>query len=441
VPLRLTLRERLKPFIPYVDRLNVTDNTKSAENIFVQPDDSWIDLEVIRSWLRACERHHGGRCKPVTHNDNSLFCSPALLIDVERMCLVCATPDMKYFALSYVWGNSPSTCVLLANLHILQKKDALGNLVDLPMTIAHVIRLTKLLEGRYLWVDRLCIVQDDGLVKQAQLDRMGNIYAGAFATFVAASGSDARHGLKGISGVTGRRHFSAGSPRWLFSPAVMHSAFVDITTISKTPTADSYFRTTGEILVEQAQLLIKCKWFSRGWTFQENMFSRRKIIFQNETVNWECLCAAWHEAEGSVDNHHHQMPDNQLIPTSLGFDMTLWPDFYRFARLVSLYNRRHFSYPEDVMDAFAGVISMLSGSFTGGFITGLPQTLLDSALLWQPYTPINHRTRKGEQDACLTSWSWVGWHGDISSPSWRSGYDYIRKNPDEYYEKDSSIWQ
>jgi hypothetical protein len=67
--------------------------------------------------------------------------------------------------------------------------------------------------------------------------------------------------------------------------------------------------------------------------------------------------------------------------------------------------------------------------------------LFDSALLWQPYKPITRRTRKGEQEACLPSWSWVGWHGDISSPSWRTGYDYIRKNPDEYYEKDSSIWQ
>ena len=63
-------------------------------------------------------------------------------------------------------------------------------------------------------------------------------------------------------------------------------------------------------------------------------------------------------------------------------------------------------------------------------MTGLPQMLFDSALLWQPYKPITRRTRKGEQEACLPSWSWVGWHGDISFPSWRSGYDYIRKNPE-----------
>jgi hypothetical protein len=291
VPSRLTLRERLKPFIPYVDRPNVTDNTRSAENIFVQPDDSWIDLEVIRSWLRACERHHGDRCKPVKHKGNSLFCGPAWLIDVERMCLVRTTPNMKYFVLSYLWGNSLSTCALLVNLHILQKKDALGNLVNLPRTIAHVIRLTKLLEGRYLWVDRLCIVQDDGLVKQAQLDRMGDIYAGAFATFVAASESDARHGLKGISGVTERRHFSAGSRRLLMSPVVLDSSACVNIAILEIATADLHSCTTGEILVEQAQLLMKSKWFSRGWTFQENMFSCRKIIFQNETVNWECLSA------------------------------------------------------------------------------------------------------------------------------------------------------
>jgi hypothetical protein len=341
---------------------------------------------------------------------------------------------MKYFALSYVWGHSPSTCALLANLHILQKKDALGNFVELPRTIAHVIRLTKLLEGRYLWVDRLCIVQDDGLVKQAQLDRMGDIYAEAFATFVAASGSDARDVLKGISGVTGRRYFSGDSLRlsismddydnelstrlstfyrpdsdFRYAQVTIKSAELardsncnssvkpdtddckdafdkiaevdsdvsidskfENTAISEIASTDLNSRTTGEMLVEQAQLLMKSKWYSRGWTFQENMLSCRKIIFQDETVNWECLSAAWHEAEGPLDDHHHQMLDNQPIPRSLSFDNTTWPDFYRFARLVSLYNLRHFSYPEDIMNAFAGVISLRSRSFAGGFVTGLP---------------------------------------------------------------------
>lgn len=64
----------------------------------------------------------------------------------------------------------------------------------------------------------------------------------------------------------------------------------------------------------------------------------------------------------------------------------------------------------------------------------------DSALLWQPHRPMYRRLKKGEQEACLPSWSWVGWHGTLDSESWRSGYDYLRKNAHEYLEADASVW-
>ncbi len=176
------------------------------------------------------------------------------------------------------------------------------------------------------------------------------------------------------------------------------------------------------------------------------MFSGRKIIFQGETVNWECACAAWPEAHGLVAAGHqseepqveHILPDPEKDSSAHN---AAWPDLHRFARLVCLYNRRDLTYPEDVIDAFAGVVSTLSHSFTGGFLTGLPAMFLDSALLWQPHRPLTRRLKRGNGEACLPSWSWVGWHGTLNSESWRSGYDYIRKNPDEYYEQDMSVWQ
>lgn len=207
--------------------------------------------------------------------------------------------------------------------------------------------------------------------------------------------------------------------------------------------------TRQDLLLSQAADLMRTAWFSRGWTFQEYIFSRRRIIFHNGTVNWECVCSAWAEVESTrvtatatalpVD----AAPQQGDPPSKNTADWPPWPDLRRFARLVSLYNRRILTYPEDALDAFAGVISRISPSFDGGFITGLPQAFFDSALLWQPYRPMSRRIAKrlDPNQACLPSWSWVGWHGSIHSESWRSGYGYMRKNPDEYLDHDPTVWQ
>lgn len=77
----------------------------------------------------------------------------------------------------------------------------------------------------------------------------------------------------------------------------------------------------------------------------------------------------------------------------------------------------------------------------GGFVSGLPQMLFHAALLWQPYRLLTRRQSPNSDQAVLPSWSWVGWHGTLHSESWRSGYSYVRRNPDEYIEEDPKIWQ
>ena len=481
---RVRLRDRMKAFLPFLEKpiSDVSEGEGACSNL----DQHWIDLDLIRGWLETCERQHGHVCQLVKHNPNSPTCSPAWLIDVENLCLVRGKAEMQYFALSYVWGPSNSlACTEMANLELLQQRAALETTVRMPKTIAHAVQLTKLLGKRYLWADRFCIVQDNSPDKQAQLDGMGDIFAGASATIIAATGNDAEQGLTGIPGVTSSRNLfgrrdseddeldfdngggidmydsgdddadssiyyqsddsfvaamRSGSPTSVGRPGA--GAWVG-DTASGEDTDFPLIKSNVEILVEQARVLMKSAWYSRGWTFQEQMFSGRKIIFQDETVNWECSCAAWHEAQvqDAVEACHQEQQEKQAIAGRLPLNDTRWPDLRRFARLISLYNRRHLTYPEDIIDAFAGVISSLNETFAGGFVSGLPQMFFDSALLWQPHRPMQRRLKRGAREACLPSWSWVGWYGTLNSESWRSGYDYLRKNADEYQEGDSSVWQ
>ena len=62
-------------------------------------------------------------------------------------------------------------------------------------TISNSIEATGMIGARYLWVDSLCILQDDEEEKLAQIQKMDKIYTNSLLTIVAASGTHADAGL------------------------------------------------------------------------------------------------------------------------------------------------------------------------------------------------------------------------------------------------------
>lgn len=169
-------------------------------------DRKWIDPELLRSWRGTCEREHGGMCSSI--DDNSLS-RPRLpwLIDCEKYRLIPAGRDDRYVALSYVWGNANVLKTSTQNLRRLCEPGAfLQQNQKLPRTIKDAIHVVRLLGERYLWVDALCIVQNDENTRKHLIDNMAAVYANALLTVVAAEGKDADSGLNGIQGVSEPRN-------------------------------------------------------------------------------------------------------------------------------------------------------------------------------------------------------------------------------------------
>ena len=95
--------------------------------------------------------------------------------------------------LSYCWGQHGQKFVLtkqnkvqfLAGIEIEQ----------LDVSIRDAIKVTRELGFRYLWIDALCIVQDDDMEKAREISRMYKIYINAVFTIIASRSRSVTEGL------------------------------------------------------------------------------------------------------------------------------------------------------------------------------------------------------------------------------------------------------
>ena len=173
-------------------------------NVYAKIPDTNATVFRIRSWLRNCEKNHNGRngnphCQPLDEDGRGY---PLWLIDIEQRCVVPFQASLSYFALSYVWGCVDTAKMERSNLAQLRQPGSLlgpRQVVELPNTIKDAMFLTGFLGHRYLWCDRLCLVQDDISSKLPQIRHMAEIYARAYCTIIAFDNLDANSGLHGLA--------------------------------------------------------------------------------------------------------------------------------------------------------------------------------------------------------------------------------------------------
>lgn len=364
----------------------------------------WISRRLFSDWKASCNGNQNSACQKYHGPNGTLSARPKWLIDTRRLCLVPGTNNFPYVALSYVWGKPDFFKTTKANLESLRSDQALKNpnkRLGVPLTIEQAFTVTELLEERYLWVDSLCIVQDDAIHRHEQINSMASIFGNATVTIIAALGEDANFGLPGLQGVsTARNHSQQIFP--LRSPAG-HIKIIQ--------GGNQTFNSHPE------------HWINRGWTFQEHFFSRRCLIFDHSGVSWECHCSNFKE---EVDVCRKRMQGRLDGSTRLH---SPFPFLSSYAKTVGEYGERIFTRPEDALAAFAGITTVFSQTFFGGFICGLPALFLDLSLCWHTVQYSRCERRKPSDGSNptvsgLPSWSWIGWRGSIYCDLWSDNETY-----------------
>jgi hypothetical protein len=171
-----------------------------------------VSPALIRRWLQQCEKLHGRRCShfqnpgyrseppPLESRTQFSTLQPSLhFVDVHFNCIVQNPPGpCRYVALSYVWGDARSLSAYKCTIDRLRRPGSLWvSRYQLPAVITDAMALVYEMGERYLWVDRLCVLQDDEN-KMTTINQMNVVYENALLTIVAAEGSDASAGLPGV---------------------------------------------------------------------------------------------------------------------------------------------------------------------------------------------------------------------------------------------------
>ena len=275
------------------------------------------------------------------------------LIDTTKQCIVSrplldSSTRQDYVALTYVLGDVQQLYVPAGGAYsALTKRWALLDL-KLPKTILDAMQLIKLLGLRYLWVDALFIKQDDFSDKEAQIERMGSVFQSAIFTIIAASGSDCDAGLPGIRSGT----------------RFKQQQLVEAGNITLLSSVQYPYENT---LTPETS-----KWSRREWAFREELLSRRRLIFTDEQVWWRCPCATWCEqSQLETADAIGFLSSGQTVELSLKERYSkLGPKDY--FDLVSEYAQRELTYPSDALNAFKGILSILTDNSTSNFLGDLP---------------------------------------------------------------------
>ncbi|KAH7089773.1 heterokaryon incompatibility protein-domain-containing protein [Paraphoma chrysanthemicola] len=150
----------------------------SANFLARVPDEAGFDLKQACKWLQICQTNHLNPCSTAGPQPSDLF-----VIDLDEMCVCLMSQGSEFVALSYCWPSTPYLTLTCANQDELFQKGGLRRVLNkLPRTIQDALDCAAELDFRYLWIDALCIIQDDKHHKDKQIRQMDRVYSCAAIT-------------------------------------------------------------------------------------------------------------------------------------------------------------------------------------------------------------------------------------------------------------------
>jgi Heterokaryon incompatibility protein (HET) len=338
-------------------------------------------FELARNWLDECNKEHPSCRIPYQH------IQPLRIIEIQwgdtkhepKLRLETNTGDLRYAALTYCWGDPVIIHQIMLNsqTHRYWLDDI--PFYRLPKTLQDGIIATCKLGLRFLWIDCLCILQDDNAEMATEIAKMPHIYRGAYVTLSAARsrGSD------------------EGFLHDIHVPSVNASIF-------KMAYACPDGRLGTILLFDDPVPQMEEPIDTRGWTLQEYLLSPRLLIYGIHGLRFSCRQGVQYDdekiAEGSFSiGNNRKLALLREVSIDLEIARRSW------TRLLVEYTGRILSQPEDRLLAISGIAKYYSEILNDEYLAGIWSRDLPAALMWEnvsqkfPRPPVYR----------APSWSWA----------------------------------
>lgn len=392
----------------------------------IEPANSIRNKSLLYTWLRNCVEEHP-KCRQsfssdmfeLDENMDEIQPLPTRVVEVgpgnDHIKLV-STAGKKgvYIALSHRWGAQKNLRTLNENLaeHLVKI-----NVEDLSQTFKDAVEVTRDLGAQYLWIDSLCIIQDNGDDWAFEATQMGRIFERAYCTIAAVDAVDD----------------STGMDRGLFLPREEDPLTVRFHCApQKDPVQPERFRSkdgqpycwkytfysnpeedddmTYANLLKQHRLIAKprllgspwqimrSKWNWRGWIHQERILSRRMIYFSSTKLSWDCLTTS-----GEEESLGFAAPP--LRAPNFESDIQCWQS------LTEDYTNCLLTFESDKLAAISGLAERLGKRSNRRYSAGIFQDANGNGLMWRSYSN-DPMTQLNSFHA--PSWTWAAYKGAIT---------------------------
>ncbi|CZR56272.1 uncharacterized protein PAC_06160 [Phialocephala subalpina] len=371
----------------------------------------------LRDCLHQCTHEHP-RCSALQNAewfpDRLLYLSEPSTGDEYHLNLIETAhhrPTSRYITLSHCWGGKVHLCTTTSNLDRHRKGIPYAKL---PRTFKDCVTVARKLGVQHIWIDSLCIIQDQRSDWAHNSRMMDKVYENSLFTVTAVSSPDSSTPFLGPDAPSGRAKYQHHD--------------IDASALSKI---------TPNVKARKYNAEISPGWFYgplefRAWAWQERHLSVRTIDFTEQQVHWQCATVNTCDCIGVKDAADWKKAEKITMKTA-----KIW------RANVEDYSRRYLTYWTDRLPALSGMASRYSKEIGSEYLAGLWLSDFPRCLAWYRQELSDCRTGKPcmqrSADNGVPSWSWASvpdrvnwmWTVDLDQTLFDKAGNFIEGADDE----------
>jgi Heterokaryon incompatibility protein (HET) len=378
--------------IGWEQRRNISEDSSSLECI-----------NLARLWVEECVESHKS-CRV----ESPLLPTRVVHVgsdDSEPRVFLSNGQSARYTTLSHSWGDYHPLSVTNKALESWEERIPF---VDLPKSFQDAIIITRALGIEYLWIDCLCILQDDLNDWESEASRMADVYSHSYVNISADDAKDAREGF--LCPRDERAYRAIRIPCPGTQDGETGFAYARLRGV---PVGDTWsnFKIFPTIITAVAHTTEgthpKNVLDTRGWTLQERLLSPRTLHYTAAELVFECREHL--RCECSLKQGKDEAYDKWRLFKNQHAEGDDAPRF-DWNHIIEDFTSRDLKFDTDRLPAIAGLAKAMEPYPVSDYLCGLWRQDLKMNLLWARASLTQSKRIQGHY---APTWSWASVHARI----------------------------